>query len=115
MKKNSKVPLTKMGFLIAAISIIFLFPKISYSIDAKLVSMDKRPIFVRTIDIYKDGGTTVYQGINYQVIKWNKETVLVKADGKAEHGIELGYEISKYPNYREVSDGPSKELKFISH
>jgi hypothetical protein len=113
VKKRSKVSVV-LNILFILI-LIMLFPKIAYSIDSKLVSKDKRPIFVVPIDMYKDGGTTVYQGIKYQVIKWNKQTTLVQADGKTISGIKRGYEISKYPNYKDINEGPGKELEFISN
>ena len=93
----------------------WLFPKISYGIDSMLVSKNRGPIFVIPVTNYKDGGTTIYQGVNYQVIKWNMETTLVNSDGITKHGIERGYEISKGPKYKNVIDGPSKQLEFFSH
>jgi len=104
-----------VAFLMFIILIASLFPKISYGIDSMLVSYNKRPIFVIPVTSYKDGGTTIYQGIDYQVIKWNRETTLINSDGITESGIERGDEISKSPNYKNVNDGPSKKIKFISH
>ncbi len=100
MKKYKKL----ISFIISIIIIVF-FPLITYRIDSKLVSKDKRPIFVIRTALLKDGGTTIFKGVGYQVIKWNRMTVT---------GTEFGYEIYKYPNYRDVNDGPTKELKIIT-
>jgi len=69
------------------------------------VNQDKRPIFVIEKGRYKDGGTTEYRGLGYQVIKWNKQT---------NNGIEFGYEIYKAPNFRNINDGPTKKLRVVS-
>lgn len=84
---------------------IFLFISIAtYSIDYSLVKKDKKPIFVVKIATYKDGGTKEYYGFGYQVIGWNRINI---------DGIEFGYEIFRFPNFRNVNDGPVKELKLI--
>lgn len=113
MKKRSKVSIVLNILFILVL--IMLFPKIAYSIDSTLVAKDKRPIFVIPAEMYKDGGTTVYKGIRYQVIKWNISTTMVQADGKTLSGVKRGFEIFKYPNYKDINEGPSKELKFISN
>lgn len=112
MKKNSKILLVTRLLVVFIVPIILL--KNSYTIDSILVSRDKRPIFVIPVTSYKDGGTTIYQGINYQVIKWNFNVIMHQPDGEALYGKERGYEISKYPNYKDVNDGPGKKLKFIN-
>lgn len=98
----------KYIYLISAILIILIVifaPVITYKIDSTLVEQDKRPIFVLEKERYKDGGTTEYRGLGYQVIKWNKQTNM---------GIEFGYEIYKAPSYRNINDGPTKMLRVIS-
>ncbi|GMQ63567.1 hypothetical protein [Vallitalea maricola] len=84
--------------------IIILIPVFTYSIDSKLVLQDKKPIFVVKTGMYKDGGTTEYWGLGYQVIKWNMLTI---------DGYKFGYEIFHVPNFRDVNDGPVKKLKLI--
>lgn len=97
----------KYIYLISAILIILIVifsPVITYRIDSTLVEQDKRPIFVIEKARYKDGGTTEYRGLGYQVIKWNKLT---------NNGIEFGYEIYKAPSYRNINDGPTKKLRLV--
>lgn len=54
---------------------------VTYNIDLKLVSQDKRPIFVLPTAVAKDGGTTVYIGLGYKVIGW-KRLEEKQVDGK---------------------------------
>lgn len=102
MRKNSKY--TYLSAAILIFLIIFFAPVITYRIDSNLVHRDKRPIFIIKKAMYKDGGTTEYRGLGYQVIKWNIRT---------NKGIELGYEIYKSPNFRDVNDGPTRELRVV--
>lgn len=102
MKKNKKY--TYLILVIIIILAIVFLPRITYTIDSSLVEQDKRPIFVIKRVMVKDGGTIVYMGFGYQVIKWNRLT---------DKGAEIGYEIYKAPNYRDVNDGPTKKLKIV--
>jgi hypothetical protein len=97
----------KYFLLVAVITILVIapfMPKITYAIDSKLVSMDIRPIFAISQGMAKDGGTTEYKGLGYQVIRWNR----LVADG-----TEYGFEIYKAPNYRDLNDGPTRKLTLL--
>lgn len=84
-----------------------------YYIDFTLVSKDKKPIFVISGPLVKDGGTREYYGLGYKVICWNQIAVQ-QVNGKETVGFFKGYEISIFPNYQNISDGPKKELEFVS-
>ncbi len=101
--KISKRHLSIILILIVII-MVPLIPKLTYSVDSKLASMDLRPIFVVSKGMAKDGGTTEFRGLGYQIIRWNR---LVS------DGTEYGYEINKAPNYRNLSDGPTTKLRLI--
>lgn len=99
----------KKKYIIALFIFIILapvLPKVTYSIDSKLISNDIRPIFAIGQGMAKDGGTTEYRGLGYQIIRWNR---LVNG------GVEYGYEIYKAPNYRNLNDGPTTKLTFIKN
>ncbi|GFP76232.1 hypothetical protein [Clostridium fungisolvens] len=109
MKVNEKTKKSKKKYIIVSLVVLILvlspfLPKITYSVDSKLVSMDMRPIFAISKGVIKDGGTTEYRGLGYQVIRWNRYVA---------EGTEYGYEIYKAPNYRDLNDGPSKKLTII--
>lgn len=83
-----------------------------YAVDFTLVSFDKRPIFVVSGQTIKDGGTKEYYGLGYKVIGWRCLEV------KNINGVEVcgrltGYELSIFPFFQDVNDGPRKELKFV--
>lgn len=85
-----------------------------YAVDFTLVSYDKRPIFVLPTATAKDGGTRQYYGIGYKVIGWKRlSTKLI--DGKEVQGRLTGYEISIYPFFQDINDGPKKDLKFVAN
>lgn len=94
-------------FILIALGIYFA-PEVTYTIDSFLVSKDIRPIFVVHKDTYKDGGTKEYMGLGYQVIRWH-----MLSSNNGGDGFLFGYEIYRAPNYRNVSDGPTKKLKEI--
>ncbi|GKU25075.1 hypothetical protein [Clostridium folliculivorans] len=109
MKRNDSAKISKKKYIILSLVILILvlspfLPKITYTVDSKLVSMDMRPIFAISKGMAKDGGTTEYRGLGYQVIRWNRYVA---------EGTEYGFEIYKAPNYRDLNDGPSKKLTII--
>ncbi|MBU3218275.1 hypothetical protein LL033_26150 (plasmid) [Clostridium estertheticum] len=111
MKKHRKY-----AYILTIMLIIIIFvyaPKITYSIDSNLVYQDKKPVFVVEKEMYKDGGTTVYMGLGYQVITWNRLITVVKKNKQIDNGTEFRYEIYRYPNFKNVNDGPTKKLKII--
>ncbi len=68
---NKKILITIIIILVIAI----IFPLLSYGmyhIDLNLIENNKNPIFIIRKDILNDGGTTVFYGIWYQIIKWHK-------------------------------------------
>ena len=99
--------------LLAWCLIFVIFSFTTYSVDSRLVAHDKSPIFVIPSSVAKDGGTTIYSGLGYKVIGWNKAAVK-QIDGKEVTGTMTGYEISTIFNSQDINEGPKKELKFIS-
>jgi hypothetical protein len=93
---------------------LIIFSFVTNKIDSKLVSQDKRPIFVLPTAVAKDGGTTIYIGLGYKVIGW-KRLESRQVDGKEVLGRMTGYEISTIFNSQDINEGPKKELKFISN
>ena len=93
------------------ISIILVLVCI-YATDFTLVYLNKRPIFVIKGDMAKDGGTTQYNGLGYRVIGWNKLSS-EKVEGKDKIGVLVGYDISFFPFYQQLKDGPIRKLKFV--
>ena len=83
-----------------------------YISDFTLVSQDKRPIFVIPGAICKDGGTRAYYGIGYKAIGWRRLS-LEQVDGKEVDGRLIGYEISLFPFFQDINNGPKKKLKYV--
>lgn len=94
--------------MVILLSLIF-----TYSIDSRLVSKDKRPIFVIPGSVMKDGGTREYYGLGYKVIGWRRLTIVKQNDGKEVDGRMVGYEMSTLFNPKDINQGPKKELKFV--
>ncbi|MEN8123250.1 MAG: hypothetical protein ABFS35_23135 [Bacteroidota bacterium] len=65
-------------------------------IDYNLVSDNKPPLFSFSLSSIKDGGTTVYQGLGYQIISWHK---LSLAD-ENKQGYQVGTELIYFPFLR---------------
>ncbi|SHH81715.1 hypothetical protein [Clostridium intestinale] len=85
---------------------------VTYNIDSKRISRDKKPIFVVPTLVAKDGGSTVYRGLGYKVIRWNTISIR-QVDGNEVQGFMTGYEISTMFNSQDINDGPKKDLKFV--
>ena len=104
MRKYKKI----LACVIALITIGF----VTYNIDSKRISQDEKPIFVVPTSVAKDGGSTVYRGLGYRVIRWNKISIR-QVDGNEVQGFMTGYETSTMFNSQNVNDGPKKDLKFV--
>lgn len=85
-----------------------------YIIDFTLISQEKKPIFVISGDTVKDGGTKEYYGLGYKVIMWKKISN-IQLDGKYVEGKLCGNEVSIFPFFQDINDGPKKALEFISN
>ncbi|MGL4107170.1 hypothetical protein [Clostridium sp. LP20] len=51
---------------------ILIVSQVTYTIDKRLIEENKEPKFVIKTDMVKDGGTTIYKGLGYQVVRWNR-------------------------------------------
>ena len=85
---------------------------ITYNIDSKRISGEEKPIFVVPTSVAKDGGTTIYRGLGYKVIRW-KMISIRQVDGNEVNGYMTGYEISTMFKSQNINDGPKKDLKFV--
>lgn len=82
---------------------------ITYSVDSKMVSASKDPIFsIRSKPAIKDGGSAIYYGFGYQVIRWHK---IEQNTGRRL----LGYEIHRIPLFKKFNDGPDKNVKYVDY
>ena len=99
MKKKTKIKLFITFILLLCIHFT------TFAIDSKLVSQAKQPLFViRALPAIKDGGSAIYYGLGYQVIKWHK----MESDKRL-----LAYEIHKIPSFKKFEDGPNTNLKYV--
>ncbi len=98
--------------IFACVILLITIGFVTYNIDSKRISGDKKPIFVVPTLVAKDGGSTVYRGLGYKVIRW--EIISIKqVDGNEVNGYMTGYEISTMFKSQNINDGPKKELKFV--
>lgn len=98
--------------IFAIVILLITIGLVTYNIDSKRISGDKKPIFVVPTLVAKDGGSTVYRGLGYKVIRW-KMISIRQVDGNEVQGLMTGYEISTMFNSQNINDGPKKELKFV--
>ncbi len=98
--------------ILACVILIITIGFVTYSIDSKRISREENPIFVVPTLVAKDGGTTIYIGLGYKVIRWSTISIR-QVDGNEVQGFMTGYEISTMFNSQDINDGPKKELKFV--
>jgi hypothetical protein len=95
--------------ILLAILVILSF---ALTLDSIRLNRQQRPLFVVHANTYKDGGTKTYYGLGYKAIHWNK--LSVRKTGSAElEGIYKGWEISYFPVFKNISDGPSDKIGFL--
>ena len=101
LKKNKKVKISLIIILLLCIHFI------TFTIDSRLVSEAREPIFVLSISpAIKDGGSVIAYGLGYQVIRWHK------IDGANRL---FSYEIHRIPHFKKFEDGPDKGLKSVDY
>ena len=104
MKKKTK---TKI-LIVMLILIVLHF--LTYLIDSKRVSESRKPIFVIiSLPFIKDGGSAIYYGLGYQVIKWHKWEA-ANPDERL-----LGFEIHRIPFFKSYEDGPDPDIKYVDY
>ena len=99
---------TKIKILIVPLILITLH-SITYSVDSKRVSESRNPIFaIISLPLIKDGGSAIYYGIGYQVIRWHR------MEQNPERRL-LGYEIHRIPFFKSFEDTPEPNIKYVDY
>lgn len=98
--------------IFACVILLITMGFVTYNIDSKRISQEETPIFVVPTSVAKDGGTTIYIGLGYKVIRW-KMISIKQVDGNEVQGFMTGYEISTMLKSQNINDGSKKELKFV--
>jgi len=57
---------------VTALLVALFLPLLMFSIDCVLAINDNPPVFAIRTHLYKDGGTSIYQGLGYKVIDYNQ-------------------------------------------
>lgn len=111
MLSGIKKPAAIIACVIVLITLIHF---ITYTIDKSLIVRDSDPWFCIETMALKDGGTKMYYGLGYQIIKWNYLSEK-NVDGKEIYGVEHGFEIHRFPSFVDWKEGPTVDLKFIEY
>ncbi|QAA32550.1 hypothetical protein [Clostridium manihotivorum] len=100
-------------FILSFICFLIAINEISFFIDKSEIQKGNNPVFILKKDIYKDGGTTVYYGLGYQIISWNQYSKQ-SINGIEKDGTLKGIETHRFPFYNNVIHGgkPSIQLEF---
>ena len=98
---------TKIGISITAILLLCIHFA-TFAVDSRKVSEAKQPLFVvRALPAIKDGGSAIYYGVGYQVIRWHK---MEQPDKRL-----LAYEIHRIPFFKNFNKGPELNLKYVDY
>lgn len=79
----------------------------TYEHDKVAINKGNPPSYALPVTRYKDGGSIVYYGVGYQVLRWHK--------GLDTGERKVAYEIYKYPNYKEWEEGPEPTTQYIAY
>lgn len=112
MKKYKNI-LMVLGILLCLIIVVHQF---TYTIDKNAINNGYNPKFIIKYDTCKDGGTTVYYGLGYQIISWH--AAYAKNENNLEkHGYLIGVEIHRFPFYNNLEKGgqPKVQLSFVEN
>lgn len=62
----------KVRYLLVIFILLLIFSVWTMTVDYKLAIQEKPPKFAMKISVYKDGGTTVYNGFGYRITDYNQ-------------------------------------------
>jgi hypothetical protein len=103
-KKIVKVTLT---IIIMLLLLLYLVHKLTYQYDKNAIQNGNPPVFSIAFIRIKDGGSNIYYGVGYQILRWHTE--LETGERK------IAYEIYKYPHYKDWKEGPEPSTLFFEY
>lgn len=96
-----------MGIFITVILLLCIHFA-TFAVDSRKVSEAKQPLFViRALPAIKDGGSAIYYGLGYQVIRWHK---IEPPDKRL-----FAFEIHRIPFFKNFDNGPELNLKYVDY
>ncbi|GFP76095.1 hypothetical protein [Clostridium fungisolvens] len=106
MKKSKKIFI----FILCFICFLLSIHEITFLIDQSEIKNGNNPVFIFKKEVYKDGGTTIYYGLGYQIISWNTVSS-ENIDGVEKDGTLKGIETHRFPFYNSVTKGGKPLIK----
>lgn len=100
--------------IVITFSIIIAISLVTLAIDSILISCEKNPIFVLKVATARDGGTSIYYGLGYQVIDWHRSGEILVDEERWIRGHYVGHELRIFPFFKDANEKP-EGLKFVSN
>lgn len=103
-------------YLIILFCLAITFHQVTYTLDKNAINNGDKPKFIIKSVSYKDGGTTIYYGLGYQIISWHKLEDR-EENNLDKQGFLVGTEVHRFPQYNnlEKCGQPQCDLKFIEY
>jgi len=102
--KNKK----KIIKILIILLLVFSIHELSFLLDKNTIGKGKPPLFALSLIKYKDGGSVVYYGFGYQVLRWHR--------AQLDLGVrEVAYEIYRFPLYKKWDKGPKATTQYFDY
>jgi hypothetical protein len=105
--KNKKIVISIIIIFIMLLLSLYPIHKLTYELDKNAIDHGNAPSYALPLIRMKDGGSVVYYGIGYQVLRWHI--------GFDTGERKVAYEIYIYPAYKEWEDGPEPTTNYFEY
>lgn len=119
MKKERSIikPLIiSLAVIVLAVVLMIGFSILTYNINVSRLNNGEDPLFVYHANSVNDGGTKIYHGLGYHIIKWHSYIENTPLEGVDFHGIAgkdtvyvCGWDIGRGSDWNTIQKGPSPE------
>lgn len=101
MRNNKKIRNSLITILL-----LFAIHEITFVLDRNAIEKGNKPSFALNLVRYKDGGSVVYYGLGYQVLRWHEMSLGER---------KIAQEIYRFPFFKKWDDGPKSETQYFDY
>lgn len=122
MKSLKKPLMMTLVVIVSAIVLLTGFSVLTYNVNIQRLNNGEAPLFIFHTNAVNDGGTVIYSGVGYHIVKWKsfiENTPLEKNDFKEIAEMDIvyvcGWDIGFGRSWNTIQSGPSPEHTIDFH
>lgn len=93
--KAKKIIIRVLIILGAVIIVLTVLAAATYAFDCAMIKQGNEPMFAKRVDAVNDGGTQIYCGLGYHIVKWHSFPGNVGFDELSDDKYVCGWDIRR--------------------